>query len=95
MSSAVLVAMEYSQERTGPRPSKRSMPFHARTVVHRAEHAVAVSAQLGLVGGGEPREFFLAHQLVNVGSAPCSRGARPLGSSQSSCRPSAVRSSSE
>jgi hypothetical protein len=31
MSSAVLVAMEYSQERTELRPSKRSMPFHART----------------------------------------------------------------
>jgi len=29
--AAVFVAMEYSQERTGPRPSKRSMPFHART----------------------------------------------------------------
>ena len=40
-------------------------------------------------------EFVLARQSVNVGSAPCTRGARPLGSSQSSCRPSAVRSSSE
>ena len=32
-------------------------------------------------------------QSVKVGSAPCTTGARPLGSSQSSCRPSAVRSS--
>ena len=30
-SSAVLVAMAYSHERTEARPSNRSMPFHART----------------------------------------------------------------
>lgn len=33
-------------------------------------------------------------QSVNVGSAPCSTRARPLGSSQSSDLPNAVRSSS-
>ena len=104
MSSAVLVAMEYSQERTDPRPSKPvdALPrAHQRflqgvlRVVHRAEHPVAVGPQLGLVGGGELAELVLVHQSLNVGSAPCVRGARPLGSSQSSCRPSAVRSSSE
>jgi SnoaL-like domain len=42
------------------------------------------------VSGGR----WAAAQDVNVGSAGCGVATRPLGSSQSSCRPSAVRSSS-
>jgi hypothetical protein len=54
-----------------------------------------VGAQFRLVSGGELGELVLVHQSVNVGSAPCRRGARPFGSSHSSERPNAVRSSSE
>lgn len=55
------------------------------------EETWAVECELSLKGAAKTAEI----KSVKVGSAPCGRGARPLGSSQSSCRPSAVRSSSE
>jgi hypothetical protein len=91
----------------GPRreirlPSRYRRAFAVMAAVVAAG-AIAAGAALAVTTAGTrdatsaPRAASApaAAQSVKVGSAPCARGARPLGSSHSSDRPNAVRSRSE
>ena len=88
------------------RPGERRRPGHPRPVGgdqfpdrHGRHHGVhAADPDLGTSAGGTMTSVppvpapVRRRQLVNVGSPPRTGATRPLGSSQSSWRPSAVRS---